>query len=126
MRNVPIFILIFAVIGFVVWESVNTHQVFNHLTKESDAIYLQLESGEIDEPLEQKIGNLNNYWTKEMDKLAISISKKDLQPVSDYLQYLVAAVKNDSADDALTYARLLDYNIDGLKEASGITWLNLL
>ncbi len=126
MKNVPIFILIVAVTGFIIWESVNTHKVFNYLTKESDAIYTQLETGEIDDALEVKVDKLNDYWTREMDKLAISISKKDLQPVSDYLQYLVSAVENNSADDALTYARLLDYNIDGLKEASGITWLNLL
>lgn len=126
MKNVPIFILIIAVTGFIIWESINTHQVFDKLTHESEAIYTQLQTGEIDDALEVKVNKLNKYWTKEMDKLAISISKKDLQPVSDYLQYLVAAVKNDSADDALTYARLLDYNIEGLQEASGITWLNLL
>ena len=126
MKNIPLFILIIAVTIFIVWEGVNTHQVMNELTSQSEAIYSELQSGELNEDITNKIIKLENYWTKKMDTLAISISKKDLQPVSDYLQYLVSAVKNDSVEDALTYARLLDYNVAGLKEANGISWMNLL
>ena len=61
-----------------------------------------------------------------MDTLCISISRKDLQPVSDYLQYLCASIKNENQEDAVTYSRLLNYNIIGLKETTGISWINLL
>ena len=61
-----------------------------------------------------------------MDTLCISISRKDLQPVSDYMQYLYTSIHNNNQEDAVTYSRLLNYNIIGLKEQIGINFINLL
>ena len=70
--------------------------------------------------------NLNDFWTQKMDILSISISRKDLQPISDYLQYLYSSIHNNSQEDAITYSRLLHYNVMGLKEAVGISAINLI
>ena len=124
---IPMLTLLFAVVGLCVWDGIHTTKVFNYMVKESNEIYTSLLYSEItDLSLQNKIKNLNSYWTKEMDILSISISRKDLQPVSDYLQYLYAAILNESQEDAITYSRLLHYNIEGLEESNGINCLNLL
>ena len=102
-------------------------QVFDILEQESTDIYTSLLDNDISNPeIQDKILNLNNYWTKKMDTLCVSISRKDLQSVSDYLQYLYASIHNQNQEDAVTYSRLLHYNIVGLKELTGIAILNLL
>ena len=60
-----------------------------------------------------------------MDMLCLSISRKDMQPISDYLQYLNSAIINENQEDAITYSLLLDYNIKGLTQSTGISILNL-
>lgn len=122
---IPILILLLSVTGLCVWDTINTTTVFNKMTVESSIIYDYAQNNEI-ENIKQPVKDLNNYWTKKMDILSISISRKDLQPISDYLQHLQSAIDNDSIEDAITYSRLLKYNIEGLKESSGITFLNLL
>ena len=120
-------ILFIAVTGLCVWDGIHTNQVFNQLEVETNEIYKATLSTDIsNKDLVDKIFNLNIYWTKKMDILSISISRKDLQPVSDYLQYLCASTFNNNQEDAITYSRLLHYNIQGLKEVSGYNLLNLL
>lgn len=124
---IPILILTLGVAGLCVWDTVHTNQVFAILETKSNYIFESLQEKDIsDEKIQNEILTLNSYWTKKMDTLCISISRKDLQPVSDYLQYLCASIKNNSQDDAITYSRLLSYNIIGLKEATGISLVNLL
>ena len=124
---IPMLILALAVSGLCVWDSVHTNKIFNTLEQKSDYIYSALNTSDIsNKEIQTEILNLNDYWTKKMDTLCISISRKDLQPVSDYLQYLCASIKNQNNEDAITYSRLLNYNIVGLKEISGITFINLL
>ena len=119
--------LLLAVLSLCVWDTIHTNQVFNTLETKSNYIYESLQSTEItEENIQNEILELNDYWTKKMDTLCISISRKDLQPVSDYLQYLCASIKNENQEDAVTYSRLLNYNIIGLKEVTGISWINLL
>lgn len=121
------FILLILVTTLCVWDTVNTSQTFEYLQNESKAIYETVLTTEITDPdLKTKIFNLNDYWTKNMDTLAVSISRKDLQPVSDYLQYLCSAVVNNSQEDAVTYARLLNYNLEGLNEITGVSFINVL
>ena len=124
---IPMLILFISVTSLCIWDTVHTNQVFSKLETKSDYIYNTLKTTEItDEDIQKNILDLNDFWTKKMDTLCISISRKDLQPVSDYLQYLCASIKNESQEDAITYSRLLNYNIIGLKEATGISWVNLL
>lgn len=124
---IPMTILTLAVFGLCVWDSIYTNQVFNHMEQKSNYIYTSLQTTEItDEELQKEIISLNDYWTKKMDTLCISISRKDMQPISDYLQYLCASIKNESQEDAITYSRLLNYNIVGLKENTSFSWVNLL
>ncbi len=124
---IPMLILTLAVSALCIWDTFNTKTIFNTIENKSEYIYSSLQEKEItDENIQKEILNLNAYWTKKMDTLCISISRKDLQPVSDYLQYLCASIKNESQEEAVTYSRLLNYNIVGLKETTRISFVNLL
>ena len=124
---IPMLILALAVVSLCVWDTVHTNQVFNKMETKSEYIYEQVLKTDIsDQQLQNEIFSLNDYWTKKMDTLCISISRKDLQPVSDYLQYLCSSLTNNNQEDAITYSRLLNYNIVGIKETSGVSFINLL
>lgn len=120
-------ILVLSVLGLCIWDFIHTKKVFNEMENKSSYIYSALLTTNItDENIKNEIHSLNDFWTKKMDILSISISRKDMQPVSDYLQYLCSSITNESQEDAITYSRLLNYNIIGLKETIGISWINLL
>ena len=124
---VSMIILLLGVSGLCIWDTIHTNSVFNSLEEMSNSIYISLQSSDIsNEQIQNDIIELNNFWTEKMDTLCISISRKDLQPVSDYLQYLHSSIINNDQADAITYSRLLNYNIIGLKEATGVSWINLL
>ncbi len=124
---IPMLTLLLAVLGLCVWDTIHTNYIFNSLEQKSNYIFENLQISDItNENIQKEILELNDFWTKEMDTLCISISRKDLQPVSDYLQYLCASITNENQEDAITYSRLLSYNIVGLKEATGVSCLNLL
>ena len=61
-----------------------------------------------------------------MDTLSVSISRKDMMPISDYLQYLYSSITNQNQEDAITYSRLLFYTASGLNEATDISLINFL
>ncbi len=124
---IPILILFLSVTGLCVADGVYTTKTFNKLEHTSEQIYNTLLTTDInDENLQQDIFDFNTLWTKKMDTLCVSISRKDLQVVSDYLQYLYAAALNENQEEAVTYSRLIYYNLTGLKEVYGISWINLL
>lgn len=123
---IPMLILFLAVCGLCIWDGVHTNRIFKHMESESNAIYISLSENKNLENLSDKAEDLNSYWTKEMDILCISISRKDLQPVSDYLQYLCSSLLILDYENALIYARLLHYNLEGLMQTNGIEMLNLL
>ena len=124
---IPMLILTLAVSGLCIWDTIHINKVFNMLETKSEYIYETLKTEDIsNESLQKEILSLNDFWTKKMDTLSISISRKDLQPVSDYLQYLCASITNNSQEDAITYSRLLNYNIVGLGETNGVSFVNLL
>ena len=124
---IPMLVLFFAVTGLCVWDSIHTTKVLNTMEEESSRIYNVIISSDLNNlSLSDDVENLNSYWTEKMDILSISISRKDLQPISDYLQYLCAAIFNNNQDEAVTYSRLLAYNVEGLQEATQISHLNLL
>ena len=124
---IPMLILFLGVLSLCMWDTIHTNIVFDNLITKSEEITNALQTINInDANIKTEILNLNDYWTKEMDTLCVSISRKDLQPVSDYLQYLCASIKNENQEDAITYSRLLSYNIYGLKETTGVSWINLL
>ncbi len=124
---ISIIILFIAVISLGIWDGIHTKKVFDYMENESSAIYTSLLTTEIsDENVKSKIDNLNDYWTKEMDVLCISISRKDLQSISDYLQYLYSASINNNQEDAITYSRLLNYNLIGLNQITGTDFLNII
>lgn len=119
--------LLTLVISLCVWDTIFTSNTFEYMEKETNSIYQTVLTTDIEnQELQNKVINLNDYWTKKMDTLAISISRKDMQSVSDYLQYLSSAIINKNQEDALTYAMLLKYNIEGLKEITGINFINIL
>ncbi len=124
---IAVTILTIAVNALCIWDIFNTKKVFKHMSRESDAIYLSLLEEDVTNPqLAKRIYSLDKYWTKHMDILSISISRKDLQPISDYLQFLKSSVSNDDQETAVTYSLLLQYNIDGLEEVTGFHPINIL
>lgn len=124
---IPISIILISVISLCIWDTYQTNSIFTKLEKDTSAIYSKVLTTDIsDEKLSGDIFELNEFWTKKMDILCISISRKDLQPISDYLQYLYSASINKNQEDAVTYSRLLYYNAQGLKECTGITFINFL
>ena len=124
---IPMLILFIAVTGLCVLDGVHTQKVFDKLETDSKKIYETILTTDVsDENVKHQIENLNAYWTEKMDILCISISRKDLQLISDYLQYLYASTINKNQEDAITYSRLLNYNIIGLNQSTGIDVLNLL
>ena len=125
---IPMLVLFIAVSGLCIWDTIYTSKTLSYVKKESEYIYYTLLESDIttDEDIQNKIINLNKYWTKHMDNLSISMSRKDIQPISDYLQYLHSSITNKSQEDAITYSRLLYYNATGLKEISGISIVNFL
>ncbi len=124
---IPMLILALAVAGLCTWDSIHTNMVFNKIETKSEHIMTELKNSDISNTtIQEDIWWLNDYWTKKMDTLCVSISRKDLQPVSDYLQYLCSSITNNNQEDAITYSRLLNYNIVGIKETTGVSWINLL
>ena len=122
---IAVTILTIAVNALCIWDVWHTKQVFKHMNKESSAIHYELLNNDITSPeLANRITELDKYWTKKMDILCISISRKDLQPVSDHLQFLKSSI--DNHETAITYPLLLKYNVEGLKEISGFSFVNIL
>ena len=124
---ISISIILISVVSLCIWDTCQTNKIFNKLEQDASNIYSKVLSTDIsDETLSTEIFELNEFWTEKMDILCISISRKDLQPISDQLQFLDASITNDDQESAVTYALLLKYNIEGLYEISGVHPLNVL
>jgi hypothetical protein len=124
---IAVTILTIAVNALCLWDIFYTKQVFKYMNNESSAIHQALLVEEITDPqLTKRIEDLNKYWIKKMDILCISISRKDLQPISDHLQFLKSSISNNDQETAVTYSLLLKYNVEGLKEISGFSFVNIL
>lgn len=124
---ISMLVLLIAVTGLCVWDGIHTYKVFETMEQETSYLYSIISTDNVsDLNLKDNVENLNDYWTKKMDILAISISRKDMQPISDYLQYLASAIINQNQEDAVTYSRLLAYNVVGLKETTKLSHINLL
>ena len=124
---ISMIILLIFVVSFSIWDGLHIDKTFTKLQVKSGEICKILENEDIyDEQLKNKVTDIEKYWTKEMDTLCISISRKDLQPISDFSQYLISAIDNESIEDAITYSNLLKYNIEGLAESNKIGLMNLL
>ena len=124
---IPMSIIFISILSLCIWDGVQTYSVFNEMENRTSKIYDTILISDIsNENLKDDVFNLNDYWTEKMDTLCISISRKDLQPISDYLQYLYTACINENQEEATTYSRLLYYNIQGLRESTGINFINFL
>ncbi len=124
---IPILVIFLSVLALCIWDGHQTYEIFDKLETDTSYIYEKILTTNIeDENLKNNIIELNDYWTKKMDTLCISISRKDLQPISDYLQYLYASTINKNQEDATTYSKLLYYNVQGLRETTGINFINFL
>ncbi len=124
---ISMLIIFLLVATLCVWDGIYTDQTLSQMEEKANYIYEQLQVIDItNQDIQDEIANTNNFWTKKMDTLCISISRKDLQPVSDYLQYLIASIENENQEDAVTYSRILYYNTVGLKQSYGINFINLL
>ena len=124
---ISMLILFLSVTGLCIWDGIYTQKVFSKLENDSKEIHDALLTTSIKNlDIQNSIYELNDYWTEKMDILCISISRKDLQPVSDFLQYLCASIINENQEDAITYSLLLNYNIIGLNQSTGTNFMNLL
>ncbi len=110
-----------------IWDLIFTQDVFKYMKSESEKIYEAVLTTPItDESVSTKILDLKEYWTDKMNVLVISISRKDLQPISDQLNFLDSAITNNDQESAITYALHLKYNLEGLHETVGFSLSNLL
>ena len=124
---IAVTVLTIIVNALCIWDIWHTEKVFKYMNNESSAIHQALLVDNVTNPeVVTKIENLDKYWTKKMDVLCISISRKDLQPISDYIQFLKSSIFNDDQETAVTYSLLLKYNVEGLKEISGFSLVNIL
>ncbi len=124
---ISMLILFLSVTGLCIWDGIYTQKVFSKLENDSKEIHDALLTTSIKNlDIQNSIYELNDYWTEKMDILCISISRKDLQPVSDFLQYLCASIINENQEDAIIYSLLLNYNIIGLNQSTGTNFMNLL
>ena len=124
---IAVTVLTIIVNALCIWDVLHTQKVFKHMNNESSAIHQLLLGEDITNPaLADRINDLDKYWTKKMDILCISISRKDLQPVSDHIQFLKSSISNDDQETAVTYSLLLKYNVEGLEEVSGFSLVNIL
>lgn len=124
---IAVTILTIAVNALCIWDVWYTKKIFKYMYYESSEIHYALLEDDITSPeLATRITELDKYWTKQMDILCISISRKDLQPVSDHLQFLKSSISNNDQETAVTYSLLLKYNVEGLKEISGFSLVNIL
>ena len=124
---IAVTILTLAVNALCIWDIMYTKNTFKYMSKQSSALYQTLLTEDVTNPaVTKQIYSLDKYWTKHMDILCISISRKDLQPISDYLQFLTSSVNNNDQETAITYSLLLEYNVDGLEEISGFKLINIL
>lgn len=124
---IAVTVLTILVNSLCIWDVWHTEKVFKHMNNESTAIHQALLVEDVTSPqLANRIEQLDKYWTKKMDILCISISRKDLQPVSDHIQFLKSSIDNDDQETAVTYSLLLKYNVEGLKEISGFSLVNIL
>lgn len=124
---IAVTVLTIIVNALCIWDVWHTQKVFKHMNNESSAIHQLLLGEDITNPaLADRINDLDKYWTKKMDILCISISRKDLQPVSDHIQFLKSSISNDDQETAVTYSLLLKYNVEGLEEVSGFSLVNIL
>ena len=124
---IAVTILTIIVNALCIWDIWHTQKVFDHMSNESSAIHQLLLENDITDPsLVERINNIDEYWTKKMDVLCISISRKDLQPVSDHIQFLKSSISNNDQETAITYSLLLKYNVEGLQEISGFSLVNIL
>lgn len=124
---IAVTVLTIIVNALCIWDVWHTQKVFKHMNNESSAIHQLLLAEDITNPgLAERINDLDKYWTKKMDILCIAISRKDLQPVSDHIQFLKSSISNDDQETAVTYSLLLKYNVEGLKEISGFSLVNIL
>lgn len=124
---IAVTILTIVVNMLCIWDVWHTQKVFKHMNSESSAIHQLLLTEDITDPsLAKRINDIDEYWTKKMDVLCISISRKDLQPVSDHIQFLKSSISNNDQETAVTYSLLLKYNVEGLKEISGFSLVNIL
>ena len=91
---VAVTILTILVNALCIWDVWHTEKVFKHMNTESSAIHEALLVEDITNPkLATRIEELDKYWTKKMDTLAISISGIKMKP----LERLAAAVATSAA-----------------------------
>lgn len=124
---IAVTVLTIIVNALCIWDVWHTQKVFKYMNNESSAIHQSLLSEDItDVALVERIDNIDKYWTKKMDILCVSISRKDLQSISDHIQFLKSSISNNDQETAVTYSLLLKYNVEGLREISGFSLVNIL
>ena len=128
MKQFISILIITIIVNFLcIWDLWFTQDVFKHMKQESSEIYETLLTTPVtDEKVSKQILDLKEYWTEKMNVLVISISRKDLQPISDHLNFIDSAITNNDQESAITYALHLKYNLEGLHETVGFSLSNLL
>lgn len=128
MKQVIAIILIFlASISIIIWDTVYVKSVFSYMKEETQIIKeVSISVEPKNEKFKEKIEKVDEFWTKHMDNLCISIPRKDLQVIADHLQFILTAIENDDKDSLVTYSALLHHNLYGLMESNTFTLINII
>ncbi len=128
MKQVLAIIIVFIISTvMIVLDAVYVKKTFDTLQIKVDNICTEIKEYDIaDDRLMTSAKDLEDFWTKKMDRLCISISRKDLQPISDYIQFIKTAIYNKDKESAITYSEILDYNVEGIYQSNEISIVNII
>ncbi|MDD4350838.1 MAG: DUF4363 family protein [Clostridia bacterium] len=117
MKNSISIIIIFLLINALcIWDIIfvnntleymhtQTHDIFDFV------VYNDISDSENYETIRSQVVALEKYWESKENALCLVISRKDMQPITDHLQYLRSAIILHSQEDAITHSRLLHANV---------------
>lgn len=131
MKNgISIFIIFLIVTGICVWDAIYVKDTIDYVHTETTAIYEYVVYNDISpaenyEYIRDKVVKLEKYWENKVNIMCLLVSRKDMQPVEDYLEYLRSAIILKSQEDCITYARLLHTNVRTLDKITEFRWDNI-
>lgn len=120
MKNTISIVIIFLLINALcIWDIIFVNKTLEYMHSQTHEIfdfvvYNDISDAENYESIRAQVVALEKYWSSKENTLCLVISRKDMQPVADHLEYLRSAIILHNQEDAITHARLLHANVKTL------------